>query len=152
MANMRRFVKSYIAPSKNTPPAQETPPVPSTGLEFDLASIPGPPPIPQPSPYPGSAVSSRPASIYPIGDFRNGADDEILEIKSDTMVNYMYQDMVRRMWTHEMSQGEGVVLKKRKADFICCPRTLEHDEYQFFNTVKRMNVRVSLQDLKLKPH
>lgn len=140
---MRRF-KSYIAPSKKGPETDDAQLQPMPAMEMVHAPL-DPPTFPNSAmtTMPNSAATSRPASIYPDGDFRNGAEDEILEIKSDMMVNYIYQDMVERMWTSE-GPGEGVVLKKKRRAYVCCPRTLETDEYPFFDAIRDMNVRVSL--------
>ncbi|KAI9892012.1 MAG: hypothetical protein M1814_002207 [Vezdaea aestivalis] len=140
---MRRF-KSYIAPSKKDPESGRDPLPPMPAMEMVNSPL-EPPTFPNSAAttVPNSAATSRPASIYPDGDFRNGGDDEILEIKSDMMVNYIYQDLVERMWTSE-GPGEGVVLKKKRRNYVCCPRTLETDEYPFFDAIRDMNVRCAM--------
>lgn len=86
--------------------------------------------------------NSRPTSSYPQGDFRNSAYDEILDIKSDVMVNYLHQQQLERMWTID-NPIEGVVLKKSRANYTCSPEILHKEVGGFFDMVAAMNVRVS---------
>ena len=85
---------------------------------------------------------SRPTSSYPQGDFRNSAYEDILDIKSDVMVNYLYQQQLERMWTIG-NPTEGVVLKKSRANYTCSPEILHREVGGFFDVVAAMNVRVS---------
>lgn len=85
---------------------------------------------------------SRPTSFYPRGDFRNYTYDEILDIKSDVMVNYLYQQQLERLWTIG-KPTEGVVLKKSRANYTCSPEVLHEEVGGFFDMVAAMNVRVS---------
>ncbi len=84
---------------------------------------------------------SRPGSIYPSGDFRNAAVDEIADIKADVMVNWLYQQQMERLWTTG-DRGEGVLLKKKRAEYTCCPQELQQDYAGLFDAVVKLNVRV----------
>lgn len=89
-----------------------------------------------------SRGSSRPVSLYPTGDFRNSALDEITEIKSDVMVNYLHSQQLEHMWS-DGRPGEGVVLKKSRDQYTSCPEELSQYEGGFFDAVRKLNVRVS---------
>lgn len=98
---------------------------------------------------PGTATSdswSRPASIAPVGDFRMSQHDEINEIKCDVMVNWLYQQQMERLWTAG-GVDEGVVLKKSRGAYTCCPADITEEPYGFFKAVETLNVRVSKQFL-----
>lgn len=102
---------------------------------------------------PGNATpwGSRPASIYPVGDFRNSQSENINEIKCDVMVNWLYQQQMERLWTAG-GHDEGVVLKRSKAQYTCCPADIIEEPYGFFKAVETLNVRVrsaSLDNTKL---
>ena len=92
----------------------------------------------------GSATpfQSRPASLYPVGDFRNSQADEINEIKCDVMVNWLYQQQMERLWTAG-GRDEGVVLKKGRSTYACCPADIVDEPYGFFKAIETLNVRVS---------
>lgn len=95
-----------------------------------------------PSQFP-SRGGSRPASLYPTGDFRNSALDEISEIKSDVMVNYLHQQQLEHMWS-DGKPGEGVILKKSRDQYTSCPADLSQCEGGFFDAVRKLNVRVGV--------
>lgn len=90
-----------------------------------------------------SRGGSRPVSLYPTGDFRNAALDEITQIKSDVMVNYLHQQQLEHMWS-DGTPGEGVVLKRSRDQYTSCPAELSQYEGGFFDAVRKLNVRVSL--------
>lgn len=94
-----------------------------------------------------SPMSSRPSSLYPQGDFRNSPRESILDIKSDVMVSWLHQQQLERLWSSG-SFGEGVVLKKTRADYACCPNTLREVDGGIFHQVVSMNVKVSLSYIK----
>jgi hypothetical protein len=98
---------------------------------------------------------SRPGSIYPPGgEFRNSHADDINEIKCDVMVNWLYQQQMERLWTAG-GLDEGVVLKKSRGAYTCCPGDIVEEPYGFFKAVETLNVRVSIrmsQLLQYRPH
>ncbi|KAK0335898.1 hypothetical protein LTR02_004293 [Friedmanniomyces endolithicus] len=93
---------------------------------------------------PGNAspMASRPASLYPSGDFRN-SDLNINELKCDVMVNWMYQQQMERLWTAG-GHDEGVMLKKGRAQYTCCPADLVEEQYGLFRNVEALNVRAAM--------
>ena len=87
------------------------------------------------------SFGSRPASIYPSGDFRNSPSNDILEIKCDVMVNWLHQQQLEAMWSNG-GVGEGVVLKKMKDQYTSCPAELQRMQGDLFDAVRALNVRV----------
>lgn len=99
---------------------------------------------PTTAPVSGTATPawSRPASLYPSGgDFRNSQADDLNEIKCDVMVNWLYQQQMERLWTAG-GIDEGVVLKKTRGQYTCCPGDIVDEPYGFFKAVETLNVRV----------
>lgn len=93
---------------------------------------------------PGSCpLTSRPSSIFPDGDFRNAPLENVLHIKADVMVSWLHQQQVEKLWSTSLP-GEGVILKKARDSFTCCPPSLRNEENGLFDYVAAMNVRVSL--------
>ncbi|GAB7358644.1 hypothetical protein MBLNU230_g3874t1 [Neophaeotheca triangularis] len=95
------------------------------------------------SPHGGSINLSRPASLYPTGDFRNSQAGEINEIKCDVMVNWLYQQQMERLWTAG-GHDEGVVLKKARGAYTCCPADLVGEPFGFFKAIETLNVKSAM--------
>ncbi|KAF2726281.1 hypothetical protein K431DRAFT_213796 [Polychaeton citri CBS 116435] len=100
------------------------------------------------TPVSGSATpwGSRPASLYPTGDrgdWRASQGEEINEIKCDVMVNWLYQQQMERLWTAG-GPDEGVVLKKTRGAYTCCPAAMVDEPYGFFKSVETLNVRCAM--------
>ena len=129
---MKSF-KNYLKPGKNKEAgkAQEMTTVPQTLHAPPSISASGT----------GTPRTSRPASLYPAGDFRNSALEEIIDIKCDVMVNWLHQQQLESMWSSG-GPGEGVVLKKTRDNFTCCPSDLAEYRGDFFDAVRALNVRV----------
>ena len=128
--------KNYLKPGKKEEPA-----APSES-EKTVAAPNGPPGAPSGPPTAWTTPrTSRPGSIYPTGDFRNSTADGLQDIKCDVMVNYLHQQQLELMWTAG-STNEGVVLKKRRDQFTCCPPDLANYENEFFDAVRGLNTRV----------
>jgi hypothetical protein len=106
------------------------------------------PPLGSPiSTAPRTPLSSRPSSLYPAGDFRNSPRESVLDIKADVMLSWLYQQQLERLWT-EGAPNEGVVLKKSRGNFACCPDTLKNERDGFFDQVIAMNVKVRLHNIR----
>lgn len=88
------------------------------------------------SPYP-----SRPASLYPEGDFRNEGRNSILDIKSDVMASWLHQQQLEQLWATELP-GEGVVIRKTKDLFISCPASLQNEQNGFYDNISALGVKV----------
>ena len=86
-------------------------------------------------------LSSRPSSVFPDGDFRNAPVESVLDIKTTVMVSWLHQQQVEKLWSTSLP-GEGVILKKSRDSFTCCPPSLRNHEAGLFDYVAAMNVRV----------
>ena len=84
---------------------------------------------------------SSSASLFPnaLGEL---TPDSQREIKCEVMVNWLHTKQEERLWTSG-EPGEGVVLKRGKGQYVCCPGDLMEDNSLFFEMVAELNVRVS---------
>ncbi|RYP78864.1 hypothetical protein DL771_000249 [Monosporascus sp. 5C6A] len=97
---------------------------------------------------PASLRGSRPDSIrssalFPVGDFRNDLDS-VNDVRAEVVCNYMYQQQLERGYTTGVLPGEGVVLKKRKNDYTCCPADLRQHQYGLYDMSMELNVRCAI--------
>jgi hypothetical protein len=135
-------LKAYLVPKQKKKDANKVDVVvPSVGM---TVTPPEGSPVPIPIP---THLTSRASSIIPAGDFRNGDTGSILEIKTDIMVNWLYQQQMERMWSLKMP-GEGVILKKARDSFACSPARLRQETNGFYDNIVAMNVRVSFNPNK----
>ena len=86
-------------------------------------------------------IFSNRASFYPTGDFRNSSMPDINDMKAEIMCNHLHQQQLKKMWANG-SHEEGVLLKKSKDDYTCCPPDLQLLRNGLFDAVKKLNVRV----------
>ncbi len=93
-----------------------------------------------PSTRPNSARNSRVSGIFPLAD---GSETSLLDIKSDMMVKWMYEQQLRKQYTSGANPAEGVVLKKCRGSFTCCPPDLQSAPDGLYAMVTQMNVKVS---------
>ncbi|RMY74176.1 hypothetical protein D0862_14158 [Hortaea werneckii] len=140
---------SYVKPGKASKDKKEAQP---SHAEPELTekpattgdNTPRPPFTPgQSTPGSPSPWGSRPASLYPAGDWRNSQQEEINEIKCDVMVNWLYQQQMERLWTAG-GHDEGVILKKGRGAYTCCPADIVEEPYGFFKAVETLNVRTAM--------
>ena len=127
-------LKGYFAPAKNGG-SKKNGERAEKGPAMEMTMAPTSPAFKTPA-------SSRPASLYPEGDFRNQGRESILDIKTDVMASWLHQQQLENLWAMQLP-GEGVVLKKARDNFACCPSTLQHERNGLFDNVSAMNVRVS---------
>lgn len=59
------------------------------------------------------------------------------------MVNFLYQQQMERLWTAG-ARDEGVVLKKGRGQYTCCPPNIADEPFAFFKSVELLNVRVAM--------
>ncbi|KAF2707819.1 hypothetical protein K504DRAFT_435857 [Pleomassaria siparia CBS 279.74] len=90
-----------------------------------------------------SRLWSQSGLSYPSGDFRNASPAQIQDIKCEVMVNWLHSKQEERIWTTG-EPGEGVVLKKSKGTYVCCPIDLQHDDSQLYQMVAALNVRAAM--------
>lgn len=140
------FLKSYVTPVKTEDKKKESVksmemsesprmPMPTQSPQYPWAS--------QADTATSSPFASRPVSIYPVGDFRNAAMEEINEIKCDVMVNWLHSQQEEKLWTTGEPE-EGVVLKKSKGSYACSPSDLAEERAGFYKAVETLNVRVAM--------
>lgn len=136
-------LKGYIAPakkgnkeekkSKKTTRTEAAAPV---QMEMQLS-----PPLGSPT-NASFIARSRPSSLYPEGDFRNAPRESVNSVKADVVVSWLHQQQMEKLWAVG-APGEGVILKKAKDNFVCCPPSLRIDPSGIFDYIAAMNVRVS---------
>lgn len=81
-------------------------------------------------------------------DFNVNSSAEILDVKTHVMCNWLYQQQQGRMWSSGGTE-EGVMVKKARGEYICCPPDLQLRRDGFFDAVKALNVRVSPENISL---
>ncbi|KAF7889916.1 uncharacterized protein EAF02_002331 [Botrytis sinoallii] len=134
-------LKGYLAPGKKA--EQDAKKAKKTGtsapMQLEMHTTP-----PLGSPMAGSfADRSRPSSLYPEGDFRNGPRESVLTVRSDVVVSWLHQQQMEKLWAVG-APGEGVILKKAKGDFTCCPPSLRSEPSGIFDYIVAMNVRAAM--------
>jgi hypothetical protein len=101
-----------------------------------------------------SSISSRSVShrsgLFPDGDFRNSAMPQIIEIRCEVMVNWLYAQQAENLWC-QGDFGEGVVLKKTRDSYTTCPKELMDERNGIYDAVRRLNVRVGFEPYQLYP-
>ncbi|KAK3995126.1 glucans biosynthesis glucosyltransferase H [Cladorrhinum sp. PSN332] len=91
-----------------------------------------------------SRNTSRRTSVFPQGDQRNNDSNTIMEIRSDMMVNWLYEQQMRKQYASGMDPYEGVVLKKARGNFTCCPPQMAAIPESLFAVISQMNVRCAM--------
>lgn len=142
------FIKSYFAPGKDKASKKQSEPMITEKAVAPAEATGTSPTTRYPSALntPGNGATpwgSRPASIYPTGDFRNNDRDDLRDIKCDVMANWLYQQQMETLWTAG-APDEGVVLKKTRGSYTCCPADLVEEPYGFYRAIETLNVRVSI--------
>lgn len=79
-----------------------------------------------------------------MGDYRNSDADTLSEIRNDMMVNWLYEQQLRKQYSSGMDPSEGVVLKKSRGNFTCCPPQMAAIPDSIFAMVSQMNVRCAM--------
>ncbi|KAK0652206.1 glycosyl transferase family group 2-domain-containing protein [Cercophora newfieldiana] len=92
-----------------------------------------------------SASASRHSpSIFPAGDYRNHDFDALNEVRNDMMVNWLYEQQLRKQYATGEDPFEGVVLKKSRGNFTCCPPHMAAIPDSLFVMIREMNVRCAM--------
>lgn len=92
---------------------------------------------------PISRMGSRPGSLFEGGGTSDRSSQDIVDIKCDVMVNYLHKQQQEHIWSTLQGDDEGVVLKKSRGRYTCCPATLAEHPNGFMKAVEALNVRVS---------
>jgi len=76
----------------------------------------------------------------------DAADSRIslIDIKSDMMVKWLYEQQLRKQYVTGENAFEGVVLKKARGDFTCCPPQMNLIPNSLYAMVTQMNVRCAM--------
>lgn len=64
------------------------------------------------------------------------------DLKCEVMVSWLHQQQLEKLW-FEGSNEEGIVLKKSKGIYACCPERAGHGDMQFRKAIEALNVKVS---------
>ncbi|KAK4127322.1 hypothetical protein N657DRAFT_566279 [Parathielavia appendiculata] len=95
------------------------------------------------SPNTSRAPSLR-HSFLPAHDARSRDSDTINEIRNDMMVNWLHEQQLRKQYASGLDPYEGVVLKKARGNFTCCPPQMAAIPDSLFAVVAQMNVRCAM--------
>ncbi|KAI8953468.1 glycosyl transferase family group 2-domain-containing protein [Xylaria longipes] len=146
------FIKSYFAPGKSRKEEEKghgkkMSEVDETSMKQLGTGRAAPVATPNFS-IPGSPMGSRPgslypSSLYPAGDFRN-ARESLLDVKADVMCSWLYQQQLERQYATGILPGEGVVLKKGRNNYACCPPQLQEMKYSLYDMAMELNVRCAM--------
>ena len=88
-------------------------------------------------------VGFRPTSLYPVGGLGNSQAENLNEIKCDIMVNWLYHQQMKLLWTTG-GYDEGVIMKKNRDQYLSCPADLIIGQHGLFEGIEQLNVRVSV--------
>lgn len=89
---------------------------------------------------------SRTNSSFIAGGFRN--DEEIKNMKTEVMAEWLYKQQRLKLWASSGPE-EGVVLKKSRGEYTCCPEDLRYMRGGLFEQIVNMNVAVRTRPLIL---
>lgn len=65
---------------------------------------------------------------------------ELRDLKMDIMCHWLHHQQVEKMWSTN-AEGEGVMLKRAKGDYACCPEDLRSNPDGVFEAVLKLNVK-----------
>lgn len=89
---------------------------------------------------PSTPWTSRPSSFAP--------SEEIKDSSAELMGAHLHQQQVVNSWYERGAHDEGVIVKKSKGEYICCPEGLMGVHNGFCVAAKALNVRVSTPSLR----
>jgi hypothetical protein len=87
-------------------------------------------------------TTTRPISSFAAGSFYN--EEEIKNMKTEVMVEWLYKQQRLKLWASSGPE-EGVILKKSRGEYTCCPEDLRYMRNGLFEQIVQMNVAVSFQ-------
>ncbi|KAH8670860.1 glycosyl transferase family group 2-domain-containing protein [Xylariales sp. PMI_506] len=88
--------------------------------------------------------SSHPGAIPPSTDGRDQIRESLLDVKADVMCNWLYQQQLEHQYTTGMLPGEGVVLKRSRGNYVCCPPQLREIPNSIYDMSMKLNVRCAM--------
>jgi hypothetical protein len=81
--------------------------------------------------------------MFPFGDGSNSTV-HLIDVKTDMMVIWLYEQQLRKQYATGQHAFEGVVLKKARGDFTCCPPQMKLIPNSLHAMVTQMNVRCAM--------
>ncbi|KAI1762162.1 glycosyl transferase family group 2-domain-containing protein [Hypoxylon sp. FL1150] len=117
-------------PASTPEPTRQTDSTPQSESSSQSGSVPRPAPINR-------------NSIFPKGDFRN-AHESLIDVKADVMCSWLYQQQLERQYATGVLPGEGVVVKKGKNSYTCCPPRLRDMPNSLYDMAMQLNVRCAM--------
>lgn len=78
------------------------------------------------------------------GTPKRGSMESLIGIRNDVMANYLYQQATQRSLLVAAELWQGVVLKRTRGDYACCPPQMVEIEDGLYDAVLRMNVRCAM--------
>lgn len=70
------------------------------------------------------------------------AGEEMSDTRCEIMVSWLHQQQIEKTWFDSRADDEGVVLKRSKGDYVCCPENIADEPDGFRRAVEILNVRV----------
>jgi hypothetical protein len=159
MKAVRGYLKSNVpvaAENHSTaPPMQQVYPQQVFRPTFNLPEIIAPPRPPYSRPGTGHksvqsfGLQSNASTRYSAGSLGGRSliagsfrtQDEIQELSSEMMAEFLYKQQRLKQWATSMPE-EGIMLKRSKGEYACCPESLGYVRGGFYDQVMEMNVRV----------
>lgn len=136
-------LKSYFAPRKGEDKQKTAAKTEVANEKPSEAGSDGLTPLESPRPaYMSGSSGSSPYGSRPNSLYRNSGMDQLSEIKCDIMVNWLHSQQEEKLWCAGEFE-EGVVLKKARGQYACCPAELAEEPHGFLKAVEALNVRVS---------
>jgi hypothetical protein len=76
---------------------------------------------------------------YATGSLRN--EEDIRNMKTEVMAEWLYKQQRLKLWATSGPE-EGVILKRSRGEYTCCPEDLRHVRGGLFEQIAAMNVAV----------
>lgn len=86
----------------------------------------------------------RVGTISPGGQTARGSLESLRCIRNDVMANYLYQQATQKSLLVSGQSWQGVVLKRARGDYACCPPQLAEIKNGLYSAVLKMNIRCAM--------
>jgi hypothetical protein len=93
---------------------------------------------------PPSNLEHRRATLRPISGFVASSycnEEDIVNMKTEVMAEWLYKQERLRLWASSGPE-EGVILKKSRGEYTCCPEDLRYMRSGLFEQIVQMNIAV----------
>lgn len=138
---MNRF-RDYVAPASAQPGAGHTSPLDVDNEKIDTVEE----SPPSPDALTGLGLGSDAPWSYRAASVSNAGSserEEMSDLKCEVMVSWLHQQQLERLW-YEGTDEEGIILKKSKGIYACCPEQIGQGNQEFNKAVEALNVKVSI--------